>query len=1119
MSRSTVSRPTTIGMTDLSLADTYRARCPLCGTAFDATIWRIIDLDARPDRQPDIRDGSLQRSFCPACIGPGVERLGALCVVGTGPQGRQHINVAFEKKNAAEAIQTAHARFVKRCSDLGIDPAGIIPGGGGIARSIAELADSLAACSGIKVKSAGEERLHRSVELVFARDCEERRAILTAHPDLVRPGTIRLLASLPDTAPDIPRFRVRPILALLTAATREGIDAAIALCRADHEALAALRRLPGPVADAYLATLPETDEPSVEELEARGARILRFIAEHPDLHGDLKATVFLALGRGWQAQVPRHGDAAGERARSWLSRIIEDDDPAIRRLSRLEARQGLSASWDARLEGSAIENNRQALAHAEAAVAIAGTMSDEDQAGALMELGIGYTRRMVGDTFANRALAREAFARALLPGASHLTLQMVRYNEALTWIEESSGDIIEKIDTGLARLELLRTEGADLFRPDQQQLIHHSLGAALLRRGSLTDDVDDFGEAAQQFSIAYGLAVKQRDHRAKARLAYLHYAARTECMIRGGEPPDAGRVLAAIDTIQTDYDQQRAPAFFLETERLRALVLERFAPADGSRDAVLAARRRIVDTLRAHGMEQADWRDIFRLGVEQERSLDLASAARSFEAAAAAAETTLASASTSLRRDEEIVHASHIFSPLIAVLASLHERGEADGWRVLAAMEQGRARDLLDELGNRELPCPENVPDVLLATERELREALAGEPDDSVARMIGSEADIGRRVQQRQALYAQLGETYGRIAATGPAGAAYVALRRPAPPEAAALRILIDGLSDDTGVLAYWIDDPSTVAVFVRPHTPPLIRTLAFTPADARDLLEGLKARVDAPVPAQEQPPEAWQLYGQHLIEPFVGEIRHCRRLIIVPHGPAHRFPFHALQLTPGELLVDAVATQHIPSLAILRDLAPAAILPGRMTARVLCSAPGPKERQSFQAEALTVAAALGTQADLEATRETLLASAGDADILHLICHGRFDEEDPLAGELLLADGPVTVRELLALRLTASLVSLAACETGKIAAAKGDRLKGFAQALLLAGARTALLTLWSVWSEPTRFWMEQFYGALRDTETSTHPIASAHRVATLATRHRYPDPTCWAPFIVLGRTE
>ena len=239
-------------------------------------------------------------------------------------------------------------------------------------------------------------------------------------------------------------------------------------------------------------------------------------------------------------------------------------------------------------------------------------------------------------------------------------------------------------------------------------------------------------------------------------------------MVRGAEEPNPEIVLSTIDGIQTIYGPEQSPTFFLETERLRAVVLEAFPTADAAKDAALAARQRIANTLVANGMTGANWSDLFRLAVAQERSGHTADAVRSFQAAASAAETDLASTSTSMRRDEEIVRTSRIFSALIPLLAILWDRGGADGWEVLAAMEQGRARDLLEELGDRDLPISADVPEPLLSTERELRRALSGEPEDDVARMVGANADLGRRIMQRQALRAQLLKVYDMIAAVSP---------------------------------------------------------------------------------------------------------------------------------------------------------------------------------------------------------------------------------------------------------------------------------------------------------------------------------------------------------------
>ncbi|OQX65647.1 MAG: hypothetical protein B5M51_00115, partial [Anaerolinea sp. 4484_236] len=50
-----------------SYAQTAQLECPNCGQAFDAEIWKIIDVSERPDLVEKIRAGSLHTIPCPKC--------------------------------------------------------------------------------------------------------------------------------------------------------------------------------------------------------------------------------------------------------------------------------------------------------------------------------------------------------------------------------------------------------------------------------------------------------------------------------------------------------------------------------------------------------------------------------------------------------------------------------------------------------------------------------------------------------------------------------------------------------------------------------------------------------------------------------------------------------------------------------------------------------------------------------------------------------------------------------------------------------------------------------------------------------------------------------------------
>lgn len=1090
---------------DLSVADSYTARCPRCATMFQARLWRIIDLDARPVLAADLKDGTLQRSFCPACIGPGVERVGAIAIVATGPEGRARMNVVFDAETAGEATAALDRRFTARCAASGIDPATIPNAGSSFVDTMAEVENALLDHHDMSLRAEHPARIKPALDIVFATDCEARRTMLLANLDLVRPATISALAAGPDGDPELPRFRVRPILALLTAATRHGIDTAIARCVADDRWMQRLRSMPDGLAEAFFAGLPN-DPQTVSDLERSSAAAEGFLARHPDFHDDLLPRLAIALGGAWTDLARTAGDPARRHAITWFERVLAALGTTPR--LQLDAHLGLAACHDQLFGGDPLANGREALYHAEAAAAVAADLSDEDLAFAQTELGIALTRTRVGDPFVNRALAREALALALAPGAASGTRLFATYNTALTWLEESSGDIAKKIRIGMVMLDAIAAEAGDLFDAAQQENFHQSRGGALLRRGNLTDSVDDFAAAADAFLTA--LAFARQLGRDGAWLLYLHTAAEAEQLLRGAMATPATDLLTTLDAIQQTYHAATAPDFFTETERLRARLLEHRPPPGSPADAALVALRAVV-AAQPGGVALAD---AWRLATAEERRgpPGLAAAAAAFALAADAAEAQMATSATRSRLDEEIGDTAAVYAALVRTRAALAEAGTGDGFDVLAAMERGRARDLLDALGHRHLPAPAGVPSELVAAEAELRAALANEPADSVAALI---ADRTRAMSQREALRRRLAEVHGAIGATGEPGTAYVALRHPRPPDADSLRHLVAALPHGDAILAFWLTPAGTTAVLARPGTPPEVLTLDFTEADADAVIAALHAQAATPQINTLTTSALWRDAGTHLLAPL--PLTGVRRLTIVPHGRLHNLPLHALPVTADEPLIAALETVTIPSLGILRDLLATTRAPADTSASVLCCAQGPVERASFTAEATAVAARLGTTATIDARRADLLGAGTAADILHITCHGRFDDDDPLAAGLAFADGEVSVADLVATRLSASLVCLAACETGLLGIAAGDRLAGLRRALLLAGAGASVTTLWNIWSEPTRFWVEQFYAVLVTPDGSFAPLSSAHQAATLATRRRHPHPVHWAPFILSGR--
>ncbi len=238
-------------------------------------------------------------------------------------------------------------------------------------------------------------------------------------------------------------------------------------------------------------------------------------------------------------------------------------------------------------------------------------------------------------------------------------------------------------------------------------------------------------------------------------------------------------------------------------------------------------------------------------------------------------------------------------------------------------------------------------------------------------------------------------------------------------------------------------------------------------------------------------------------------------RVLIVPHGPLHSLPFHALPATgdpAGPDLIDQAEIAYLPSASSLRYLrhpatngGEAMLVVGVEDQRI------PKVRE--EVERVRGLFPRGrVLRDREATLAAFAAAAGEADYLHVAAHGMFRQDDPHFSSLRLADGWLSLYDIYSLRLKAKLVSLSACESGRSWVGGGDEMVGLVRGFLYAGAASLLVSLWPVHDSTTADLMGAFYGALR----TGAPAAAALRAAMRAVRAGHPHPYHWAPFVLVG---
>jgi len=202
------------------------------------------------------------------------------------------------------------------------------------------------------------------------------------------------------------------------------------------------------------------------------------------------------------------------------------------------------------------------------------------------------------------------------------------------------------------------------------------------------------------------------------------------------------------------------------------------------------------------------------------------------------------------------------------------------------------------------------------------------------------------------------------------------------------------------------------------------------------------------------------------------------------------------------------------------------------------------------------------------ATRQSLLDALPGANLVHLSCHGRFRADDPLESGLLLADGELTLRDIIAAGFTAlaatRLAVLSACQTAIHDFAKlPDEAIGLPAGLTQAGVPAVLGTLWSVNDASTALLMVRFYELLlqkhlpppvalhlaqiwlrdatnaeldaylsghetialaRQSQSERMPLSAVHALLSQVLKgdpneRPYSHPYYWAPFVFYGAED
>jgi CHAT domain-containing protein len=273
------------------------------------------------------------------------------------------------------------------------------------------------------------------------------------------------------------------------------------------------------------------------------------------------------------------------------------------------------------------------------------------------------------------------------------------------------------------------------------------------------------------------------------------------------------------------------------------------------------------------------------------------------------------------------------------------------------------------------------------------------------------------------------------------------------------------------------------------------------------------------------------------------------RRLIIVADGLLFYAPYEAtLRYLGGPYLGDRHEIVRAASAAVFAAVR--ARPPARPTAQFVgfgdpvvagAARPGDELVRALERSGFSFAPLPGSRREVATAAEmfgpgrsrvylgsTFTASAALAElqrpnrIVHFASHAVLDERVPGRSGILVspanAGAPTLLRaqDLETLTIPVDLITLSGCQTGLGRVVNGEGVLGLSWALGRAGARSVMVTLWSISDAASATAMAGFYRALHEGQSKAAALRTARRTLIHGANPRLKHPYYWAGYALLG---
>ena len=269
------------------------------------------------------------------------------------------------------------------------------------------------------------------------------------------------------------------------------------------------------------------------------------------------------------------------------------------------------------------------------------------------------------------------------------------------------------------------------------------------------------------------------------------------------------------------------------------------------------------------------------------------------------------------------------------------------------------------------------------------------------------------------------------------------------------------------------------------------------------------------------------------IIAPIADLIEGNDEITFVPEGPFCLVPYAALQDSNSSYLSDSFRIRVLPSLTTLQLIhdCPAdfhtktgALLVGGPCFKhiiyqggLLVQLPGARKEVEMIGRMLNVSPLTGEMA----TKHEVLKRISSVALVHIAAHSKMETGEVILAPKTTGDNPqpqekdylLTMKDVIEAGLRARLVVLSCSHTAR-GEVMAEGVVGMARALLGAGARSVVVTLWAISDEGTLEFMSFFYDALAKGKKASEALNQAMKC--MREIEKFKEVWHWAPFILIG---